>query len=105
MKKFLPEAVVLLAIVLVVRYGFAQTWTPTSATLSLYQSITESADGRKIMAVGSTSTVRSTNSGVTWNLIDSGFSYDVRSSADGTKLIRVTAGSSIIISISKRSLS
>ena len=98
MKKILPEVVVLCAILMVVRYGFAQTWTQTSATVSVYQSITESADGRMIMAVSSSSTVRSTNWGVTWNVIDSGFSYDVRSSADGSKLIRVAAGGWIIVS-------
>jgi hypothetical protein len=88
MKKLLPDAIIFCAILMVVRYGFAQTWTHTSASTFAW-SIALSADGKNIMSVGSTEPVISTNQGVNWTPfapapLDFG---SIASSADGTKLV------------------
>ncbi|MDD5139354.1 MAG: hypothetical protein PHY43_03720 [Verrucomicrobiales bacterium] len=89
MRKFLPEAIVLCAIVIAVSYGFAQTWTQTSAN-TYGASIALSADGKTVMSVGSDQPVISTNWGVTWTAFAPSLYFgDIASSADGTKLIAV----------------
>ncbi|HEV2434660.1 MAG TPA: hypothetical protein VG077_01555 [Verrucomicrobiae bacterium] len=91
MKKLLLEAFTLCAIIGVVRYGFAQTWTKTSAK-AFALSLGISADGLIIVSFGSDTPLVSTNGGVTW--ITPFFTpapsfppQRVASSADGTKMI------------------
>jgi hypothetical protein len=91
MKRLLPEAIILCAIIMVVSYGFAQSWTKTSAKAYAVQSIALSADGKIIMSVGSTTPVVSTNRGIAWISITPVTDIDhIASSADGTKLIGVS---------------
>ena len=88
MKKLFPEAVVLCAIIMVVSYGFAQTWRQTSAPNYVPFSIAASADGRIIMAVGSGTPAVSTDSGKTWTTNTAfPWGYGIASSADGTKMV------------------
>jgi hypothetical protein len=90
-KKLFPEAVALCAIIMVISYGFAQTWRQTSGPNFFPFSIAASADGKIIMAVGSGSTppVVSTNSGATWttNTTFPSWSFGIASSVDGTKVV------------------
>jgi hypothetical protein len=67
MKKWFPEALIVCAILMVVSYGFAQSWTKTSAVAGAVESVTLSSDGDIIMTVGSNTPVVSTNRGVTWH--------------------------------------
>jgi hypothetical protein len=108
-KKLFPEAVVLCAIIMVVSYSFAQTWTQTSGSIFGPYSMTESADGRVIMAIGSGCPVVSTNSGVTW-VTNTAFSggMAVASSADGTKMVgsfylNLNGNTTYIVSVSTNS--
>lgn len=77
----------LCAILMVISYGFAQTWTPLNVTS--YGGTALSADGRIILSVGSTARFISTNRGVTWGNVGNSRYYfgGVTSSADGTKLV------------------
>jgi hypothetical protein len=89
MKKWFPEAVVGCAILMVVSYAFAQSWTQSDATLRTVWSITSSADGYKIMVCGSGSPIYSTNHGVTWTT-KTNTPYNITDavlSADGTTLM------------------
>ena len=90
MKKLLPEATIICAILLVISYGFAQTWTQTTQNPPLtWEEISCSADGRVVMAVDSAELpIISVDSGNTWTTnITALFAYNsVASSADGTKL-------------------
>jgi hypothetical protein len=94
MKKFLPEAVVLLAIILVVNYGYAQACRQTSApTIKAPLSIASSADGRIIVAVGSAVPPDvSTNFGADWTTNGPIYGFAVASSVDGTKVLGVFIG-------------
>lgn len=88
MKKLLPEAIVICAVLLVIRYGFAQTWTQIGPN-SHSEEISCSDDGRIIIAVGSAELpLISVDSGNTWitnTAVPSAYN-SVASSADGTKL-------------------
>jgi hypothetical protein len=88
MKKWIQEAAVGLAIIMVAAYGVAQTWTKTGAPIQVVTGFGMSADGKIIMAVGSTPPAISMDSGATWTT-NSAFTTGgaVASSADGTKLI------------------
>ena len=93
MKAKLLEAVLVAAIFAVVMSAFAQVWTQTSApnTGSGWEALALSADGRKAVAVSSTSPpIVSADSGVTWttNAVFHWFNR-IASSADGTKWIAV----------------
>lgn len=91
MKKLLPEAIIFCAIAMVVSYGFAQTWTKTSAN-ALGGSLAVSADGKIIMSVGSDTPFVSTNSGVNWTPMTlPNYGQRIASSADGTKAIALNS--------------
>ena len=68
MRKLLPEAIIVCAIMMVVSYGFAQTWTQTSSNSpSPWSGIACSADGKVVIAVKSTAKpLISLDSGNTW---------------------------------------
>ena len=92
MRKFLPEVIVLCAILMVVSYGFAQTWTKSTSLPGNtdWTGIACSADGKVILAVGSAAKpMVSTNSGRTWtNVATAPFIYFYgASSADGGMLV------------------
>jgi hypothetical protein len=94
MKKWFPDALVACAILMVVSYGFAQSWTQTSAVAYDVISIASSADGNIIMTVGSATPVVSTNRGVTWHPFPSipppGYVFgltQIAMSGDGSKVI------------------
>src|SRR5579859_2548784 len=86
MKKLLPEIAVICALLLVVGYGFAQTWTKTTAVSYPFNFFAESADGRTILAIGSGAFV-STNWGANWNYAYNGYSPCAAVSADGNRMI------------------
>jgi photosystem II stability/assembly factor-like uncharacterized protein len=88
MKRWLPEFLVICAILMVVGYGFAQSWTLTSSNV-LLQSVAVSADGKRAIAVPSWHTEYiSTNWGKTWQYKSlSVYISLVASSADGKKLL------------------
>ena len=90
MQKLLPEAIVICAILMVVSYGFAQTWTKKTGAFALAESIAISADGRIIMSVGSDSPVVSTNWGSAWTspTLVYGLNH-IAASSDGLKVIAV----------------
>jgi photosystem II stability/assembly factor-like uncharacterized protein len=93
MKAKLLEAVLVAAIFAVVMSAFAQVWTQTSApnTGGRWEALALSADGRKAVAVSSTSPpIVSADSGVTWttNAVFRWFKQ-IAASADGTKWIAV----------------
>ena len=70
-------------------FGFAQTWTQTSAPSESWGSVASSADGTKLVAVVYDGGIyTSTNSGTTWTQTSApnGHWFSVASSADGTKL-------------------
>ena len=81
----------------VVGSAFAQTWTLTSVPDQVIPAVASSADGSKLVAVGSGnmggSIYTSTNWGVTWTSNDVFIRfvpwYSVASSADGNKLVVV----------------
>ena len=103
MKKLLPEIAVVCALLLVVGYGFAQTWTRTSAPLGPFGYFAESADGRVILAIGSGGYL-STNSGASWSYALNGFNPCAAISADGSKVIAcIITNSSSFICISTNS--
>jgi hypothetical protein len=59
MRKWLPESIVLCAILMVVSYGFAQSWTQFGSSFGVdNEFIALSADGNIIMTVGSTNPSR-----------------------------------------------
>jgi photosystem II stability/assembly factor-like uncharacterized protein len=95
MKRWLPEALAVIAILAVVSYGFAQTWTQTSGSFGVdNQTIALSADGNIIMTVGSTHPSISTNRGVTWSPFptnslpaSTNLFRQITMSADGSKVI------------------
>lgn len=101
MKKFLPEIAVVCALLMVVGYGFAQTWTRTMAPLYPFSYFAESADGRTILAIGSGGYL-STNSGANWNYAVNTYSPCAAISADGTRIIAgiITNLSGFLINIS-----
>jgi hypothetical protein len=74
---------------MVVSYGFAQTWTKTSDMAGVVESIALSADGKIIMAAASDTPVVSTNRGVSWSPPAQIFFTQIALSADGTKSIAV----------------
>lgn len=73
---------------LTANFALAQTWTQTSAPTNSWSCVASSADGTKLVAVGSRSIFTSTNSGATWisNNVPSKIWNHVASSADGSKL-------------------
>lgn len=88
----LSEAITLCATMLVVGYGFAQTWTKSTSMPgnTIWPGVACSADGKVILAVGSAATpLFSTNSGVTWApMAAAPVGYGrVASSADGKKFL------------------
>jgi hypothetical protein len=92
MKQWFPEALVGCAILMVVSYGFAQTWNPVSKNSGLF-SVASSADGQKMLTVTS-GTVEwvSTNSGSTWQQKSTAYPISlVASSAAGNNLVGVWA--------------
>jgi hypothetical protein len=99
MKKWLPEALAVFAILAVVSYGFSQTWTPSTftpyPTYDLF-SVAASGDGQKMMTVSS-STIAfvSTNSGSTWQSKQMSVQIgQVACSVDGSKLMGIWAARS-----------
>lgn len=67
MKRWLPDFLVICAILLVVGYGFAQSWTETLSVVSPFNSVTLSANGQHAIAVPTgNSGFISTNAGNTW---------------------------------------
>jgi hypothetical protein len=67
MKKWLPEALVIVAIIMVTAYGFAQAWTQTFTTSHEIDALALSADGKIAIAVGSElPPLVSIDSGTTW---------------------------------------
>jgi hypothetical protein len=88
MKKLLPEAIVVCAIIMAVSYGFAQTWWQTGAPYARCNCIALSADGRIIIALGSgVPAAISTNSGANWTTNGPTYGVSGASSADGTKFL------------------
>ncbi len=92
--KLLPETVTLCAILMVVGYAFAQTWTQTSAGTGAVESVALSADGHIIASAGSPTPLVSTNWGVTWirPVFTPALTIYLRRvavSADGTKMAAV----------------
>ncbi len=74
-------------------FACAQTWTQTSAPNKNWNCVASSADGAKLIVVGTVypnETCISTNSGLAW-ISNSPYLFGVvASSADGTKLVAVT---------------
>jgi photosystem II stability/assembly factor-like uncharacterized protein len=100
-KKFITETIVLCAIAIVVTYGFAQTWTQTSAsTNQVWEAVACSADGKVILAVSSSEKpLISRDSGDTWTTNGGFIAYlCAASSADGTKLVAPALFSGIYVS-------
>jgi hypothetical protein len=88
-KKWIPEALAVAAIIMVAGYGLAQTWTQPIQTSHDIDAIALSADGKIAVAVGSElGAMVSINSGATWttNAVYHAFNR-VACSADGTKLL------------------
>jgi hypothetical protein len=94
------------AMLLVVDFAFAQTWTPTTAPNKNWSRIASSADGSKLIAVGLGCCYNSTNFGAAWTSNSEpqsvnpavGTWYYIASSADGTKLLATTVSSVISVS-------
>lgn len=88
------SAVAVIAVLLLVSLseGFAQTWTRTSMLRGV-TSVASSADGSKLVAVGDTLILRSTNSGLNWyvgSIVGSPFVsrwVSVSASSDGTRMV------------------
>ena len=112
MKRWLPEAFAVFAILAVVSYGFAQTWTMSTPQVGvMYPGCAAmSADGMKIMVCGSSFggggiMAVSTNYGTAWTNIPYSATlqytwYHLASSADVTKLLaaRVSVAGPIYVS-------
>jgi hypothetical protein len=83
---------------------FAQTWSQSDSPSDVWSSIASSADGTKFVAATLSYVYTSTNSGVSWNKVNTPRSYlwkSVASSADGSKLVvagNSAGGSPILIS-------
>ncbi len=69
MKNLLIDAILFCAIITVASFAYAQTWSQSGAPLGLILSGAMSADGSKIIAVGSGNPVVSLDSGKTWATI------------------------------------
>lgn len=101
-KKWLPEVLVTCAILTVVRYGFAQSWTESLSNAPI-QSVALSADGKKAMAVPSGDTgYISTNYGNAWQYEPVAVDLSlIAASADGQNMVGVfAAGASAFVSVS-----
>jgi hypothetical protein len=104
--KAMKSLLLVVAILMVADFVFAQTWTPTTAPNKNWSCIASSADGSKLIAVGSGCCYTSTNSGAAWISNSEpqsvnpavGYWYYVASSADGTKLLATTVSSVISVS-------
>jgi hypothetical protein len=92
-KGCLPEIVLISAIVLVLTYGFAQTWSQSSPDYDSLFSVNSSADGSKIMTLTSGMQVYfSTNHGAIWNTQNTTLPLSLSAcSADGKKVVAVFA--------------
>lgn len=100
MKRFLPEVAVVCALLMAVGYGFAQTWTRTSAPIGPFSCFAESADGKVILAIGSGGYI-STDSGGSWNYAFNGYYPCAAVSADGSNMVAcIVSGTSKFIDIS-----
>jgi len=104
MKKIIPEAVLICAIVATAGYGVAQSWRQAGGDEYVPFSIASSADGKIILVAGSGSPFYSTNSTGTWTT-NTQFSFGncVATSADGTKAIGAFSGSASMVLISTNS--
>ena len=101
MKKLFPEIAVVCALLMVAGYGFAQTWTMTNTPFFPFVFVAESADGKKILAIGSGAYL-STNSGVNWSYAFDSSSRCAAINADGTRMIAgiITNYTGMLINIS-----
>ena len=101
MKTALPALAVLCGHLGVSHPACSQNWSITSLPQACWQGVACSADGTKLVALGSATGIWvSTNRGATWTVTDTSARLweAIGSSADGTKLVAVARNDGIYIS-------
>jgi photosystem II stability/assembly factor-like uncharacterized protein len=92
---------IVVATLIAADFAFAQTWMPTTAPMTNWNSIVCSADGTKLAATFSPGFIYlSTNSGTSWttsNIVRGSWS-SLNTSADGNKLVVLSNNTAIYIS-------